>query len=297
MHDHRLSLATICCVVEVSVRDGIWTFDDEVLRITPGSDRRVHKLRKALGDRVIPAAAIAAVTFERGKKDGQLRLSLHGGADPLAQVVGVHLPDDADPHRLIVDKDSSVFAEYFADEVNNALTARLTTPPERYLVAGPDLPQTATAGDGTVRFDGETIHLEWTEWVEEFKKRYGPQQIPLSKVERVEWLPTIGLSNGLLRFRVAGHSALEPKQDPYTVTWGINALGGTTVVLATAVVAQLPHPSSPADDQGETEGSTRPSTDQDALLRRLRELADLHKEGALTDNEFASAKQAVLKQL
>lgn len=287
-------LDTIFIVVEVSVRDGTWTFDNGVLRISPGTDRRVHKLRKAMGERKIPAGAIAKVTFQPGKKDGRLRLDLRNGADPFAQVVGEHLPDDADPHRLTIDKDSSVFAEYFADEVNNTLepaSANLTA----YLVPAPQLPQTATAGDGIVYFDGATIRLEWTEWVEEFKKRSGPQQVALDQLEGVEWLPIIGWSNGLLRFRVAGRTPIEPKQDPFTVTWGMNALGGATAVLATSVVAHLPHPAAPANDQNEGEAAS--PNDQDALLRRLRELADLHKDGALTDEEFAVAKQAVLRQL
>ncbi|MER6708466.1 SHOCT domain-containing protein, partial [Streptomyces fumanus] len=37
--------------------------------------------------------------------------------------------------------------------------------------------------------------------------------------------------------------------------------------------------------------------DHDALLRRLRELGELHRDGVLTDEEFALAKQAVLKRM
>ncbi|MEY7980075.1 SHOCT domain-containing protein, partial [Streptomyces pilosus] len=42
----------------------------------------------------------------------------------------------------------------------------------------------------------------------------------------------------------------------------------------------------------------RPSgDDHDALLRRLRELGELHRSGVLTDEEFTLAKQAVLKHM
>lgn len=41
-------------------------------------------------------------------------------------------------------------------------------------------------------------------------------------------------------------------------------------------------------------GGERDTTDHDSLLRRLRELDELHREGVLTDEEFASAKKAVL---
>lgn len=33
----------------------------------------------------------------------------------------------------------------------------------------------------------------------------------------------------------------------------------------------------------------------DILLRRLRELGDLHRDGVLTDEEFAATKAAVLR--
>ncbi len=37
--------------------------------------------------------------------------------------------------------------------------------------------------------------------------------------------------------------------------------------------------------------------DHDALLRRLRELGELHRDGVLTDEEFTLAKQAVLQRM
>ena len=35
----------------------------------------------------------------------------------------------------------------------------------------------------------------------------------------------------------------------------------------------------------------------DAVLRRLAELGELHRTGVLTDEEFATAKQAVISRL
>ncbi|MGM7445991.1 SHOCT domain-containing protein, partial [Streptomyces tunisiensis] len=48
---------------------------------------------------------------------------------------------------------------------------------------------------------------------------------------------------------------------------------------------ERPAPPGPAED------------DHDALLRRLRELGELHRSGILTDEEFTLAKQAVLKRM
>ncbi|NEC23774.1 SHOCT domain-containing protein, partial [Streptomyces parvus] len=45
------------------------------------------------------------------------------------------------------------------------------------------------------------------------------------------------------------------------------------------------------------EPAAAPAGDHDALLRRLRELGELHQAGVLTDEEFSTAKQAVLRSM
>uniref|UniRef100_UPI0015F0340A SHOCT domain-containing protein n=1 Tax=Streptomyces phytophilus TaxID=722715 RepID=UPI0015F0340A len=40
-----------------------------------------------------------------------------------------------------------------------------------------------------------------------------------------------------------------------------------------------------------------PGDDHDAVLRRLRELGELHAAGVLTDEEFAAAKRAILQRM
>src|SRR5688500_7332447 len=99
--------------MEVIARDGTWTFDGEVLRIVPGRDRGVHKLRKALGELVVPLEAVAGVAFEPGRKAGRLRLRLRAAADPFSQAVAGSLADSAaDPYRLSVDGGRTGVAEY-----------------------------------------------------------------------------------------------------------------------------------------------------------------------------------------
>lgn len=71
-------------------------------------------------------------------------------------------------------------------------------------------------------------------------------------------------------------------------------------LVAAAVQARLPHPSAPSPTDTPPKQLTPtppppPEADHDALLRRLRELGDLHKSGVLTDEEFTLAKQAVLR--
>ncbi|HEX2316000.1 MAG TPA: SHOCT domain-containing protein, partial [Thermomonospora sp.] len=54
----------------------------------------------------------------------------------------------------------------------------------------------------------------------------------------------------------------------------------------------------PPQDEVPAPSASAPSAEDehDALLRRLRELGELHREGVLTDEEFATAKQALLRR-
>ncbi len=96
---------------------------------------------------------------------------------------------------------------------------------------------------------------------------------------------------------------MPPKYDPNAVElWGFKR-DPLMALVAAAVQARLPHPSAPAavEEARPAEQAPAPAPaaedDHDALLRRLRELGELHRSGVLTDEEFALAKQAVLKRM
>ncbi|MFE1956875.1 DUF4429 domain-containing protein [Streptomyces sp. NPDC059479] len=296
-------------MAEIIQKDGTWLFDGDTVRIVPGSDKGVSPLRAALGEIAVPLEALAGISFESGRKSGRLRLRLRDGADPLLQIAAGRLGESSDPYRLTVDKDRFGVAEYLVDEVRNALLLDgvESSPVDRYLLPGPALPITASAGDGTVTFDGERIRLEWNWKTEESKSSGGPTILALADVESVEWQPSAGLDNGYLRFRVArAPASARPKYDPYAVElWGFRK-DPLMALAGAAVVARLPHPyasagtgtGAEAGPEPETAGTATPGgEDHDALLRRLRELGELHQAGILTAEEFATAKQAVLKRL
>ncbi len=124
----------------------------------------------------------------------------------------------------------------------------------------------------------------------------------------MDWQPAAGLENGHLRFLVR-HAPTEvpAKYDPNAVElWGFKK-DPLMALVAAAVQARLPHPSAPAAAPA-LEGPPAPESDRpappgrteddhDALLRRLRELGELHRSGVLTDEEFTLAKQAILKRM
>ncbi|MFP3992239.1 DUF4429 domain-containing protein [Streptomyces sp. E11-3] len=288
-------------MAEIIQRDGTWTFDGDVVRIVPGRDKSVSLLRKTLGELSIPVQALAGISFEHGKKSGRLRLRLRDGADPLLQVTGGQLADGDDPYQLTVEADRYGVAEYLVDEVRNARLLEQVPPGgcESFLLPGPSVPLSVTAGDGTANFDGEYIRLEWKWNTEDSKSAAGTRSLPLADIAAVEWQPSAGLENGHLRFTVKrSPTKAPPKYDPNSIELYGFRKDPLMALVAAAVQARLPHPAAPVETPAALASAAEPGgDDHDALLRRLRELGELHQSGILTDEEFTMAKQAVLKRL
>jgi hypothetical protein len=286
-------------MAEIIQRDGTWVYDGDALRLTPGRDKNVSLFRKALGELVVPVGALAGVSFEQGRKAGRLRLRLRDGADPLLMATGGRLTEPHDPYQLIVESDRYGVAEYFTDEVRNALLLdRVPSDPvDEYLLPGPSVPLSVSAGDGTASFDGDQVRLEWNWKTEEAKSAAGARSLAVSDISAVEWHPAVGLENGCLRFTVKNAATkAPPKYDPHAVElWGFRK-DPLMALVAAAVQARLPHPATPAAAPQDAVAVTS-GDDHDALLRRLRELGELHRAGVLTDEEFTMAKQAVLKRM
>ncbi len=281
-------------MTEVSTKDGTWTFELDAVRIAPGPG--AHPLRQALGAITVPLAAIETLGYEAARKGGALRLRPRPGADPLLQVAGDALPEAADPYRLAVDPSVAASARYFAQGVLDArLVAQVPDgPTAHYLLPVPRVPLTARGEDGTASFDGRVVLLEWNWLAEAAKTAAGPREIRVEDLDAVEWRPTH------LRFRPRGAGPVQKTEhDPncLTVTAFSKKQVTGTALLAAAVAARLPHPFAAPPDTPAPALLGAPAADPDAVLRRLRELGDLHRDGVLTDEEFTAAKQAVLRAL
>jgi hypothetical protein len=288
-------------MAEIIQHDGTWTFDGDTVRIVPGS--KVHPVRQDLGELAIPVQALAGISFEPDRKGGRLRLRLRTGACPVLRAADGRLKDSADPYQLAVEKNRTGVAEYFVDEVRNALVIEQVPdgPVDGFVLPGPPVPVSGGGGDGTASFDGETVRLTWNWKAEESKSSGGTMTFPVSEVTGVRWLPAIGLENGYLRFETGrSASSAPPKFDPYSLDlWGLSKKEYSAVLVAAAVLVRLPAAKAVMElPPGPTEAAAPPAPDDhDVLLRRLRELGALHHAGILTDDEFSTAKQAVIKRL
>lgn len=295
-------------MAEIIQKDGTWTFDGDAVRIVPGRDKGVGLLREHLGEVTVPLRAIAGISHEPGRKAGRLRLRLRDGADPLLQVTGGRLPESSDPYRLTVEPDRTGVAEYFVDEVRRALLLDQVDPgpSDAYLLPGPSVPISVGAGDGTVAFDGDRVLLDWNWTTEEAKRSGGPREFRVADVRAVEWSPSRGLENGWLRFTLAGSTAAAaPKYDPHTVELFGFKKDPLMALVASAVAVRMPHPAAASAPEPAPAPAALPlaesgpalagaPVDHDTLLRRLRELGELHRTGILTAEEFGAAKAAIL---
>ncbi|MFF2127457.1 DUF4429 domain-containing protein [Streptomyces olivochromogenes] len=304
-------------MAEIIQRDGTWAFDGSTVRITPGLHRSVPLFRQTYGEIAVPLEAVSGIVYEPERKRGRLRLRLREGADPLLQATGGRLPDAADPYRLTVDIDRTGVAEYVAEEIRHALLLDQIPkePAKAFLLAGPPVPVSVRSSDGVVSFDGAQVRIDWADTSDRVKRATGPRIIAVGDLVQVEWLPNSGYEDGFLRFvtRETVFSKLPPEKDPFALDlWGSARRDLLTALVAAAVTARLPHPSLRAGEhvdrpQQLTAAAAGPESvpvaasvpaqadHHDVLLRRLRELGELHRDGVLTDEEFAATKAAVLR--
>lgn len=299
-------------MAEIIQRDGAWAFDGTTVRITPGLHRGVPLFRQTYGEIAVPVEAVAGIVYEPERKRGRLRLRLREGADPLLQATGGRLPDAADPYRLVVDMDASGVAEFVAEEVRHALLLDQVPkePTKAYLLPGPPVPVSVRSSDGTVSFDGTQVRIDWADTADRVKRATGPRIIHVGDLAQVEWRPNTAHEDGLLRFvtRDTVFAKLPPEKDPYALDlWGRARRDLLTALVATAVTARLPHPSTRTADGHDRYADRHPDRSapapavppqadhHDVLLRRLRELGELHRDGVLTDEEFARTKAVVLR--
>ena len=296
-------------MAEIIQRDGSWAFDGTTVRITPGLHRSVPLFRQTYGEISVPLEAVAGIVYEPERRRGRLRMRLREGADPLLQATGGRLPEAADPYRLTVDGDRSGVAEYVAEEIRHALLLDQVPqePTKAYLLPGPPVPVSVRSSDGTVSFDGTQVRIDWADTSDRVKRATGPRIITVGDLVQVEWLPNCGYEDGFLRFvtRETVFSKLPAEKDPYALDlWGSVRRDLLTALVATAVTARLPHPSTHAG-AGNAEDSAPPRRrtaavpsapdHHDVLLRRLRELGQLHRDGVLTEEEFTRTKAVILR--
>ncbi|MGA5728546.1 DUF4429 domain-containing protein [Streptomyces seoulensis] len=273
----------------------VWEFGPDSVLIRYERGIRTPKLFQALGERRIPLAALEGVSLAEGKRGTVvLRLRPRAGADPLLEAAAGQLPEGLDPYRLVLPAERETLAEYYADELRDALTG--SGPADRHLIAAPEAPLHFKAYDGKASFDGTSVRFRWS-WTgaSSAKWKAGDQRFAVADLGGVEWRSPEAFE-GYLRLLPNDAGAgdpVPPDQDAATVVFGLGygpvheSLPFAAAVLA-AVRTRGAVPAIPA---------AAPRRDPADIAERIRHLGELHQAGLVTDEEFSTKKAELLAEL
>lgn len=273
----------------------VWEFGPDSVLIRYERGIRTPKLFQALGERRIPLAALEGVSLAEGKRGTVvLRLRPRAGADPLLEAAAGQLPEGLDPYRLVLPAERETLAEYYADELRDALTG--SGPADRHLIAAPEAPLHFKAYDGKASFDGTSVRFRWS-WTgaSSAKWKAGDQRFAVADLGGVEWRSPEAFE-GYLRLLPNDAGAgdpVPPDQDAATVVFGLGygpvheSLPFAAAVLA-AVRTRGAVPAVPA---------AAPRRDPADIAERIRHLGELHQAGLVTDEEFSTKKAELLAEL
>ncbi|MFB7776844.1 DUF4429 domain-containing protein [Streptomyces bauhiniae] len=273
----------------------VWEFGPDTVLIRYERGIRTPKLFQALGERRVPLAALESVSLAEGKRGTVvLRLQPRAGADPLLEAAAGQLPEGLDPYRLVLPAERETLAEYYADELTDALTG--SGPADRYLIAAPEAPLRFKAYDGRASFDGTSVRFRWS-WTgaSSAKWKAGDQRFAVADLGGVEWRSPEAFE-GYLRLLpndpAGAADPVPPDQDAATVVFGLGygpvheSLPFAAAVLA-AVRTRGAVPAVPA----------APRRDPADIAERIRHLGELHQAGLVTDEEFSTKKAELLAEL
>ncbi|GAA1467851.1 DUF4429 domain-containing protein [Nocardiopsis exhalans] len=298
---------------ELRGHHALWRFDEESVRVSFGTGRKVPALFKALGQCSVPLAAVREVEFDPGdRKNGwRIRLRLVDGADPYAPLETGGVAHATTPLRLTGPHDLELVAEYCADRIaefaryaRETLTA-LMDPVQVGLGLVPGPPFQARTGEGSATFDGDRLRLQWDGWMASTAKgQERSREFPLAEIECLQWFPQVDFDEGSLRVVLRGVTLPEAsglEHDFFTLA--SHGLKGSeeSLLMAATVNAHIAQ----ADEVTALEGAGAPAEleaarqpeGSEAVFAKIRELGSLHAEGLLTDSEFSTKKAELLDRL
>lgn len=277
-----------------------WEFESDSVLIRFERGIRAPKLFQALRERRIPHEALETVTLSPGKRG---TVVLHAvprpGADPLMDAAAGQLKESCDPYRLVLPAERETLAEYYADELRDALPPDASEPAERHLVAAPEAPLNFKAYDGRAAFDGRQVTFRWF-WTGASSEKWkaGDQTFPVAALSGVEWRsPEVFDGHLRLLRREADGSASQADRDPASVVFGLGyGPVHESLPFAAAVLAAVRGgggPSIPHQAVRVAAGRRDPAD----IAERIRHLGDLHRAGLVTDDEFSAKKAELLAEL
>lgn len=281
--------------------DGSIAFNGDHLVLEFSDKRLASPLKRAVGVRSYPLAAIADIHIESDGHRGHptLRVVLHPGTDMLRPLLkSPQLAPDNDPDTLILRKGGTVSeAEAFASAVRTRLVSCAAPSATPALVDTGRLPLAVKGTSTRATFDGVTLTLEVTSWVASpAKKNAYPRRIPAAAIEDVKIVhPKM---TGNVRFLLAGdpkwEALVDPKTDLDTLelqadsgqAYAVLAAGVLTAGRRSGVTVHSHLPLSPSS----------PSVGQARRVPALTASPDERAEGAVDPTLMAASSMSSARQ-
>ena len=149
-------------------------------------------------------------------------------------------------------------------------------------------PISAKGHNGTVTFDGQFVTIERTGFLARASIGKGTKRIPVMSITAVQWKPPGFAVNGFIQFTVPGGSEGRSRSGKQTR----NAREDENSVIVTK---------GQADDflalraaiEAAIAGGGKPASGP-SIGEQIAHFAELHAAGALSDEEFATAKAKLL---
>ena len=147
---------------------------------------------------------------------------------------------------------------------------------------------TAKGQNGTVTFDGQTVTIARKGFLAASTTGTGEKRIPLRSIQAVQLKPA-GIGQGFISFTVAGGVEKQSRfgRQSFDATKDENSLVFLRKSNADMTAVR------DAIEQAIATGST-PATPQATAADQIAAFAELHANGALSDEEFAAAKAKAL---
>lgn len=142
---------------------------------------------------------------------------------------------------------------------------------------------------GQVAFDGQFVTISRKGMLGRMTSGKGDKRIPVTSITAVQWKPAGAMVNGYIQFTIpggnevrsrAGRQTSDAMHDENSVVFTKQQQAGFEALRA-AVETAIVTANAPA------QAVAAPAADTASQLSRL---AELHRTGALTDDEFAQAK-------
>ncbi|MET9292584.1 DUF4429 domain-containing protein [Streptomyces sp. NPDC003077] len=281
----------------------VWEFESDSVLIRFERGIRRPKLFQALGERRIPYEALSSVEVSEGRRGTVvLRATPRPGADPLMEAADGQLKEDSDPYRLVLPVERRLLAEFYADELRDALGPEAATPAPAHMVAAPEPPLHFKAYDGKASFDGSAVSFRWF-WTgaSSAKWKSGDQRFAVGELAGVEWRSP-EIFNGHLRLVERGTEGQRngaADQDPAAVVFGLGygPVHESLPFAAAVLQAVRAEPVRNAPIRKPVRVAREVRRDAAEIADRIRQLGELHQAGLLTDDEFSTKKAELLAEL